>query len=330
MRKKILVLGGTWFVGRMIVEQLIAADMADITLFNRGKTNADLFPQLRLIRGNREVEADIDPIGREDWDIIIDVSGYFPLSLQTLCNKVKGRVGRYIFISTASVYDLTRLTGGLITEDFALETCSEAEFTDTTMNTYGKRKVACERVLLDTLPNSCLILRPAVIYGPYDPYDRHYYWLYRILKSEKIALPAETESRSMLNSTYVVDLAKAVIHATDLTRNFNAIYNATTHAPLSLHDMVKSMAYSAEMNPEYKIIPIDILNSENIQPWQDMPLWTNADLLSLDNTNLLADLLPTPTPVEDTWRKSLDYYAKLGYPLPKTGISLEQEAKLWG
>ncbi len=328
--KKILVFGGTSFVGRAIVKQLLAEGYGNITLFNRGKTNADLYPMLPLIRGNREVAEDIALLGKNDsWDAVIDVSGYFPLSLAQICEVLRGRVGRYIFISTASVYDLSQPIDNGIDEDFPLEVCGESEMIDTTMSTYGKRKVACEAVLRTHFPDSCIILRPAVIYGPYDPFDRHYYWLYRVAKSSKIALPAETESRSRLNSTYVTDLARVTTAAINASA-YRRIYNATTHPPLSLVEMVQSMAAAANTDPVFATISLDILTQKNIQPWVDLPLWTNADLLAMTNDRLLADFLPTPTPIIESWRESMAYYNQLGWPLPKAGISLEHEQTLWG
>lgn len=327
MTKKILILGGTAFVGRAIVEQLLlSGEQYDITLFNRGKTNADLFPQLSRLHGNREIAADVAALPATDWDAVIDVSGYFPLSLQRIVDKLSGHVGRYVFVSTASVYNFAEATGAPITEDFALETCSEAEKPDTSMATYGKRKVACESVLLQSGIDT-VVLRPAVIYGANDPFDRHYYWLYRAKKQSRIMIPAETHSATLHNSTYVGDFARIVEAALHVAQH-RQIYNAVTHPIASLREVVQAMAKALDTNPQWIDAPIDFLEAEKIQPWSDIPLWINGDFLALDNSRLLADLQPQLTPMTDSFAQTALYYESRGWQIPKVGISIEDEEEM--
>ena len=103
--KKILILGGTMFVGRTLTERLVASGKYDVTLFNRGKSNAGLFEGVKQIHGDRET-ADIEQICNQYWHCIIDFSGYYPVTFEKLLNGLKGKVGRYIFISTVSVFDI--------------------------------------------------------------------------------------------------------------------------------------------------------------------------------------------------------------------------------
>jgi 2'-hydroxyisoflavone reductase len=324
--KKILVLGGTAFVGRVIVEQLQMTGIYDITLFNRGKTNANLFPDIKRIIGNREQAEDIKLLSTQNWDAVIDVSGYYPLSLQALADMFKGRVGRYIFVSTASVYQFDENNTTPIDENYQLETCSEAEKIDQTMATYGKRKVACEEVLLNSGIDT-IILRPAVIYGKYDPFDRHYYWLYRATQSKRVLIPAETHSTTRHNSTYVLDFANIVLKAVE-TPQHQRIYNTTTHPIISLRELVMTMATVNNNNPEWIIASLAFLEAEKIQPWTDLPLWINGDFLMLDNTRLLNDLQPTLTPLAESLKQTATYYENLKWYLPKAGISLPDEDEL--
>ena len=163
MKKKILIIGGTAFVGRVLLEHLLQLGGYEITLFNRGKTNAGLFSGVAQIHGNRETD-DIKLLANKNWDVVIDFCGYYPLSLQKIVDTLRGRIGRYIFVSTGSVYDLEQIGEQTITEDSLLYTCSDAEKTDHSMETYGKRKVACEQVLLDAKADiDPIILRPGVI-----------------------------------------------------------------------------------------------------------------------------------------------------------------------
>lgn len=326
MNKKVLIIGGTQFVGRTIVEQLIAATGYDITLFNRGKTNTTLFPDLPRIIGNRELPNEITTLGSQDWDAVIDTSGYYPLSLQRLADLFKGRVGRYIFVSTASVYQFAEADGSPIAENFILETCSEAEKIDTTMTTYGKRKVACEEVLLQSGIDT-IILRPAIIYGKYDPFDRHYYWLYRAKKITPILIPADTYSQNRHNSTYVDDFARIVQAAIEIPQH-RQIYNATTHSIITLRELLESMAIAVGTNPVWIDAPIDFLEAEKVEPWSDIPLWINGDFLALDHTRLLNDLKPVLTPLVASLQQTAAYYDTLQWQVPKTGIALDEETEL--
>ena len=129
MAKKILIMGGTFFVGRALVERLLQShETYDITLFNRGKTNPDLFPELSKIHGNRETD-DIEQLRGKTFDVVIDVSSYYPLSLQKLTQLLKGNIGRYVYVSTASVYDLEVIGEQVITEDSTLLVCSKEDQT---------------------------------------------------------------------------------------------------------------------------------------------------------------------------------------------------------
>src|SRR4051812_7392017 len=108
--KKVLILGGTNFVGRNIVEQLSQNKSLNLCLFNRNKTNTDLFPKVRKITGDRET-TDLEKIAGENWDVIVDVSAYYPNSLERLLKIIAGKTKKYIFISTVSVYDFEKFNG---------------------------------------------------------------------------------------------------------------------------------------------------------------------------------------------------------------------------
>ncbi|MFZ1787988.1 MAG: SDR family oxidoreductase [Saprospiraceae bacterium] len=186
---KILIIGGTHFIGRNLTEKLSEIGVYDITLFNRQKTSPDLFPEIKKIKGDRETD-DINKVFNTDWDFVIDLSCYFPATLNDFIKKLKGKVGRYIFISTISVYDFEQNSNSeIITENFKIQNCSEEETKDNSSETYGKRKAACERLLSQTEWLEKIILRPSIIYGKYDTTDRLYYWLDRIKKQNPFIVP---------------------------------------------------------------------------------------------------------------------------------------------
>lgn len=326
MKKKILIIGGTAFVGRVLVEQLLASDAYEITLFNRGKTNPELFPNVRKIVGNREEADSIAQLADYSFDAVIDICGYYPLSLQKLVDTLRGRVERYIFVSTASVYDMEQLGEQTIDEQSQLYHCTDADKTDHTMNTYGKRKVACEQVLLDARPHlDPIILRPAVIYGTYDPFDRHYYWLYRIQQQAKMLVPQGSENLSA--HTYVHDLARVLIAAIELPKQRNGyVYNATTHPLVSFGQMLDAMCAGLGKKPTRVFADLEFQEDAEIEPWNDLPLWINGNFFMMDNSRLLADFdHVTLTPLDESFRQTAQYYQSRDWYVPRTGLALDQE-----
>lgn len=322
--KKVLVLGGTQFIGRVLVETLQQLGGYEVVLFNRGKTNTDLFAEVRKIHGNRET-ADLYQTCNEDWDAVVDISGYYPNTVQAYAQKIKDHCKRYIFVSTGSVYNLENSENKLIPEDFELLTCTEAQRTDATMATYGQRKVACEQALLQTDGLDTIILRPSVVYGSYDPFDRHYYWLYRVKKRSKILFPDGNADHDTF--TFVNDLAQIIIAAIDLPKH-RQIYNVNTHPITDLQDIVQSMAAAIGTTPQMVLASPEFLDEQGVQVWADLPLWMNGSFLMMDNSRLLADFPITLTPLTESFQKTAQWYAQLGWPLPKTGLSLEEEADL--
>lgn len=322
MKKKILIIGGTAFVGRVLLEHLLQLGGYEITLFNRGKTNAGLFSGVAQIHGNRETD-DIKLLANKNWDVVIDFCGYYPLSLQKIVDTLRGRIGRYIFVSTGSVYDLEQIGEQTITEDSLLYTCSNDEKIDHSMETYGKRKVACEQVLLDAKADiDPIILRPGVIYGQYDPFDRHYYWLYRIQQQGKILVP--TGSENLSSHTFVNDFAKIVTRAIDVPTHSN-IYNTTTHPIISFSEMLDSMSRALNKKPTFVHADVEFQEEAEIEPWSDLPLWINGNFFMVDSSRVLNDFGLEMTPLDESFRLAAEYYASKQWYIPKSGMTLDEE-----
>lgn len=324
MAKKILILGGTFFIGRTLVELLRQQPDLDLTLFVRGNTNSGIFPDIKRIIGNRNQPESLDQLANTTWDAVIDFSCYFPNPLQHLLQRLRGNVGRYIFVSTVSVYDLSEAQGKIITETSPLETCTPDERVDTTMNTYGKRKVACEQALLDMPDMDSIIFRPGVVYGQYDPFDRHYYWLYRLQTQSQLLVPEGIEG-SRLSATYAPDFAAMLCQALEISHH-NTIYNALTHPIIPLTEMISAMENALNRHPKHiEIPPEKLLSVYEIQPWVDIPLWANADILMCDNSRLIADFAPQLTPLQESFAQTAAYYAQSGWTSPRAGMPMERE-----
>ena len=238
-KNKILILGGTEFVGRQLVEDLSKDSSIELYLFNRGKTNADLFPKVQRIIGDRETK-DIEQLRQHQWDYIIDFSSYFPQSLSNTLEVINQDVKKYIYISTISVYDFPQYDGqSKIEETFPRNAYTEEQLlAPDSKKYYGEKKAACEDILNNTKWLNAIILRPSVIYGRYDPTDRLYYWLRKIKKEKYLLVPDHGKLMSTLSySEDLVDLLKACL-AGEIA---NDTYNCTTHQPKSLIDILGLM-----------------------------------------------------------------------------------------
>jgi 2'-hydroxyisoflavone reductase len=180
----LLILGGTAFLGRHIVESALVQGHT-VTLFNRGRTNPDLFPQVETIMGDRKES--LDALGRRQWDVVIDTSGYHPNDVCASATWLASHVGRYIFISTISVYADFSQPG--IDENAPIARLDDPATATLSNETYGPLKSHCEDVVLEIYGPRSLIIRPGLIVGPHDPTDRFTYWPVRAARGGEILAP---------------------------------------------------------------------------------------------------------------------------------------------
>ncbi len=324
--KKILILGGTGFVGRILTEDLIKEGNPPV-LFNRGKRNAGIFPELRKITGDRLTD-DIKQIANESWDVVIDFSCMFPDNLDEITGMLKGKTGRYIFISTVSVFpmDDPEYWKEPVTEDAVTLPCTPEQRKDPDVNaTYGQKKAECERVLLGKDWLDSITFRPGLIYGRYDYTDRFYYWLYRAAKVSRILIPDGGKER--FTSTHSEDFARLIRSAIDI-HSHNRIYNSVTHSPVTLKHCIDTAAGLLGTGPEYINAPMDFIEESKLQPWSDLPAWVGNMELIVDNSRARKDFPVNFMSFEDSIKSSIDYYASLSWPVPKAGITPEKEQEL--
>ena len=170
----LLIIGGTRFVGRHLVEYALAHGHS-ITLFNRGQSNPDLFPQVEQLRGDRAI--DLSLLQDRSRDVVIDTCGYVPRVVRLSAQALVGHIDRYVFISTVSVYAEDNPRG--MAEDSPLAKLKDESVEEITGETYGGLKVLCEKAVEQAYPDRALVIRPGLIVGPHDPTDRFTYWPWR-------------------------------------------------------------------------------------------------------------------------------------------------------
>lgn len=247
---QLLVLGGTSFVGRAIVEDARAAGHS-LTLFSRGRTGTELFGDLERRTGDRD-SGDYASLATGSWDAVVDVSGYLPRHVAQAAGALGDRVGRYLFISTGSVYDRLQAGDG-ITEDSA-RLPPERSTEEITGDTYGPLKVACEDDVLSTYAERATIVRPGIVAGPHDPTDRFTYWVRRAARGGRVALPARPDQPvQVVDSRDLARLVVALVEA-DSAGTFNAVGPARA---VTIEGLVRACAAAAGTSVDVVPVPAD-------------------------------------------------------------------------
>ncbi|MBX7046111.1 MAG: NAD-dependent epimerase/dehydratase family protein [Ignavibacteria bacterium] len=324
--KKILIIGGTGFVGRMVSETLSQDSNYELTLFNRGKRNPGIFQNVKHIQGDRLTD-DIQKLSGMKFDCVIDFAGMYPTNIDNTLEVLKGNIGRYIFISTCSVYDFEKAAenNGALTEDSPVYGCTDEQKDSKDLQYYGHNKAECERVILSKDWLDAIIFRPALICGKYDPTDRFYCWLYRAKMNDKILMPESCGS--LTQNTFAPDFAKLIIRAIN-TPQHRKVYNAVTHSPVSIFDVVKTCAKLVNTNPEIVTKPDSFFEENEIRPWMDLAMWLGKMDFLFDMKKAEEDFNVEFDSFETAVEKTIPFYSEKEWQIPKYGLSLEKEKEL--
>ena len=319
---KILIIGGTRFIGRHLVTSARARGH-EVTLFNRGKSNPGLFRRIQNIRGDRE--RDLDQLSGQ-WDAVIDTCGYLPRVVRLSAEALKEKVSRYVFISSVSVYANFSKIG--IKESDAVGTLADENVEEITGETYGPLKALCEKAVQDVYGARSLIIRPGLIVGPHDPTDRFTYWPLRIAKGGDVLTPDRPDAMAQFIDAR--DLADFIIRLID--QNVSGTFNAVGY-PVTLNTIFETCKRISKSNANFKWAPIDFLEKNNVAPWSDMPIWVpevgeDAGVSQVDVSKAVAAGL-TFSPLTDTVKAIYDWeFERPAEYEMKAGLKPEREAEL--
>jgi 2'-hydroxyisoflavone reductase len=185
----ILILGGTRFIGRHIVEALMNCGHR-VSVFARGQSPDALPERVERLRGDRnDGLAGLHALEGRSWDACVDVSGYTPREVRPSAELLNDRIRQYVFVSTVSVYEDTSDTPVVETHPLLPEAAEDV--TEITGETYGPLKVTCERIVREAYGTRCAILRPQIVAGPFDPTGRHTYWVQRATQAGETLVPGD-------------------------------------------------------------------------------------------------------------------------------------------
>ena len=279
---KLLILGGTRFVGLHLVTAALARNH-EITLFNRGKhrgTNPSAaLTSVETIYGDRN--SDLAGLQGRRWDAVVDTCGYLPRTVRASAETLSHSVDRYVFISSLSVYADVSVFGIDETAPIATLTSEQLEKANaidssgqvsavTYGQMYGGLKALCEQAAEEVLPNRVLIIRPGLIVGPYDYTDRFTYWIARVARGGEVLAPGCPDR--YVQFIDVRDLAEWIVRM--IERKETGVYNANSLPyDLTMERVLEECKMVSDSDASFTWVSDDFLMEEKVAPWSEMPLW---------------------------------------------------------
>jgi 2'-hydroxyisoflavone reductase len=308
---RLLVLGGTVFLGRAVVDAALA-DGHEVTIFTRGRTNPDLYPEVERLVGDRD--GGLGPLADGAWDAVVDTSGFVPRIVRQSAELLRDAVGRYVFVSSVSVY-----------ADFSAppdETSPVAELADPAseevMRDYGALKAACEQVVEEVYGGErAVIVRPGLIVGPHDPTGRFTYWPRRIAEGGRVIAPGRPEAPVQVID--VRDLGEWVVNLAD--EGPGGVFNAVGPAvPLTFGGLFDACRAAIGSDAEPVWVDDEVLLAAGVEPWSELPLWLagheHAGMLQASHARAIAAGLRFRA-LEDTIRATLEWDRSVGGEPPR-------------
>jgi len=322
---KILIIGGTKFLGRHLVDSALVGGH-EVTLFNRGKTNPNLFPRVETILGDRE--HDLDKLSGRIWEAVIDTSGYLPRIVRLSAEVLEANVSRYVFISSLSVYADFRKIG--IDESYPVGKIEGESIEEITGETYGPLKALCEKAVREIHGKRALIIRPGLIVGPHDPTDRFTYWPVRVARGGDVLAPQKPDVPTQIID--VRDLADFIIKL--IEENASGVYNATgPDYELTFARLLEVSKQVSGSDANFKWAGVEFLNQNKVEAWSDMPAWIPDDEEGLGFSRIdISKAVKAGLkfrPLEDTVRDTLEWAkTRPSEHEWKAGLTPEREAEV--
>lgn len=332
---KILIIGGTVFLGRHLVEAAQARGH-EVTLFNRGLHNPELFPEVEKLRGDRPL--DLDALRGRRWDAVIDTCGYTPGAVRASAQLLADAIAHYTFISSISVYanflldgyDETQLVG-TITDSLA-EEAEHFEIGDRATavsygELYGPLKARCERAVEETLPGRTLVIRPGLIVGPNDSTDRFTYWPARVARGGEVLAPGQPQRTVRVIDAR--DLADWNIRMAEA--NQTGTFNAGGADGLTMSQLLDDCKAVGRSDATFTWVSEEFLQAHGVGAWIELPLWVPEEyngIFAASNDKAVANGL-TFRPLADTIGDTLDWLVTRPADVEwRAGLKPEREEEL--
>ena len=275
---KLLILGGTRFLGRHIAEQALARGH-QVTLLHRGQSGPQLFPQARHLVADRN--GDLSVLAHGHWDAAIDTSAYVPRQVKSVAAALGTRVGHYQLVSSISAYANFDAPGA--DETRATQTLPDPTVETVTGETYGGLKALCETAAQAAFGGRCLINRPGLIVGPHDPTGRFTWWVQRLLRGGPVLAPGDPHT-----PVQFIDARDAAAWMLlQAERATQGVFNLTGPAqPLTMGGFLSSARDSLNPGAQLQWVGEPFLLDQGVAPWSDLPVWLPTAQAGLHTTQI--------------------------------------------
>lgn len=262
---RVLILGGTRFLGVAQVQYALARGHT-VTLFNRGRTNTHLFPEVEKLRGDRN--DDLTALQGREWDVVIDNSASVPRWVEQSAGLLRNSARQYIYVSSLSVIADNSIIGS--DETTAVKQLDDPTVEQVTGGRYGGMKALCEQRAQEAFGDRAMVVRPGLIVGPMDNTDRFTYWPIRIDRGGEVMAPGNPTHHVQIID--VRDLASWMVRMGE--DNTSGVYNATGPAsPMSMAEMLYGIRATTNANVSFTWVNADFLEQHEVRPWSHMPTW---------------------------------------------------------
>lgn len=312
---KLLVLGGPRFLGRALADAALARDH-ELTFFNRGRTNADLYPEVERIVGDRA--EDVSPLRGRVWDAVIDTCGYLPGVVRASAEALADS-GGYCFVSSVSVYADFSVPAD---EESPVAELGDLPADEITDESYGPLKALCEDAVREVFRERALIVRPGLIVGPHDPTGRFTYWPHRVARGGEVLAPGPPERPTQVID--VRDLAEWTVELCE--RGVGGTFNAI-HPGVAFAELVEACRRASGSAATATWVTDEFLLEHGVGEWMELPLWIADPALAaadrVDVSRALAEGLGF-RPLEETARATLE----LASTTDTAGLAPDREAEL--
>ncbi|HEV2706912.1 MAG TPA: NAD-dependent epimerase/dehydratase family protein [Pyrinomonadaceae bacterium] len=337
---KVLILGGTVFLGRHLIDASLARGH-EVTIFNRGQREAEIPAGVERLTGDRN--GDLAPLRGRNWDAVFDTSGYVPRVVRASASLLADSVEHYTFVSSVSVYKDTRVPK--IDESYEVATITDEQLREVESiqliegqivarqygEWYGALKALCERAAEEAMPGRVCNVRAGLIVGPFDYSDRFTYWPRRIAEGGDVLAPGRPERQVQFIDAR--DLAEWMVRVAETRRA--GTYNALgPDDVLTMRRLLEECKAATGSDARFVWMDEAFLLDAGLHPWSELPLWlpeedeVNRYFLSIDNSKAVRDGL-TFRPIAETVRDTLAWEATRPPDTERrAGLSPEREREV--
>jgi len=325
--KRVLILGGTGFLGPALVEQCQTMN-AEVTLFNRGKTNPHLFPELEKLRGDRN--GDLSALEGREFDWVLDTSGQIPRQVEASAGLLAQQAERYAFVSSISAYANLSVPG---VEEAGATIPMPEPYSEQMPQHYGALKAGCERAAQAAMPGRATVIRPGLIVGPGDPTDRFTYWPTRVARGGDIVAPNNPSDPAQFID--VRDLAAFIVQTQSTAQD--GVFNVTGPTdPMTMGGLLDACKTVTGSDASFHWVSTPSLTEHGVAPWMELTVWVppdDAEFGGMSRVSIAKAIgagLETRA-VQDTIADTLAWWEALPAPRraqPRAGLAPDKEQKV--